>query len=370
MACTHLLLRGEGEVDDIEARLQALRDDAAAAARRAHRRHQLHVHDVAPRLLCAVVPAAVVDPLAQQLQRRLAAERVLLGHVQVVHEEHQALARRRAHLVLAALFHGSLDDVLHRRRRRCGGEVDGQLGECLAIQLLQLLRCQHRLARARVADQHHVAPCRHQRVGDVLVAHSVRGRHRDLRKGRITGWAPAGRELVSPGPEVPGPRIDPVIVHETCRWEQRLQLSHTVVEAAAPSLVHSCAQRPHARKGEPALQILVVPGASFRSSLAVPVLDGEQAAQQVAQRNHSVEVPDGHQLAALLSLEAQQAGDVLGKQPAQQLRLHGRLALAVVASDPGGHVRLPAQVIDVQVDHARARDGRRGGHGEVLDLKQ
>ena len=108
-----LVLLWEGHVDQVEARLQTLRDDGASSAGRSHGGHEQHVLDVLGRLLLAVVPEAEVEPQADELERRLRAVHVLGGHVEVVHEvEHAFAAKRHVH-ALGALLHTRLDDLLH-----------------------------------------------------------------------------------------------------------------------------------------------------------------------------------------------------------------------------------------------------------------
>ena len=63
-----------------------------AAARGAHRAHEGHVDDLLPAQRLAVVPAAVVDHLAHELERRLRAVGLALGHVEVVDEDDELLA--------------------------------------------------------------------------------------------------------------------------------------------------------------------------------------------------------------------------------------------------------------------------------------
>ena len=91
----------------------ARRDGVAPAARRAHRRGELHVRQLSHGELAAVVPAAVVHPLAQELDGRLRAVLLELGHVEVVDKHHGALADGRAEDALAPLVQLGVDDVLH-----------------------------------------------------------------------------------------------------------------------------------------------------------------------------------------------------------------------------------------------------------------
>ena len=72
-------------------------------------------------LLLAVEPEPVVDPEFDELERRLGPERVLGGHVEVVHEGAHLLAADRHKHALRPLLHATLDDVLHVVRLRLYG---------------------------------------------------------------------------------------------------------------------------------------------------------------------------------------------------------------------------------------------------------
>jgi len=90
----------------------ALRDASAATTGRAHSRDELHVHDLVERQFLAVVPAFVVHPLAQDLNRWLGAICLLGRHVEVVHEDDALRVQRWAVHTLAAPVHLAVNDVL------------------------------------------------------------------------------------------------------------------------------------------------------------------------------------------------------------------------------------------------------------------
>ena len=82
-------------------------------ARRSHGTAKIDVNQVAEladRL--AVVPAAEVHPLAEELDGRLRAEHLERRHVQVVDEEDEVLAERGAEDALAPLVQLRVDEVL------------------------------------------------------------------------------------------------------------------------------------------------------------------------------------------------------------------------------------------------------------------
>ena len=67
----HRRLVERRERDDVEVAHVPRRDRVAPAARRAHRADEREVDEAAERVLFAVVPARVIHPLPQQLDRRL-----------------------------------------------------------------------------------------------------------------------------------------------------------------------------------------------------------------------------------------------------------------------------------------------------------
>jgi hypothetical protein len=108
----HRRLVERRERDDVEVAHVPRRDRVAPAARRAHRADEREVDEAAERVLFAVVPARVIHPLAQQLDRRLRAVHLELRHVQIVDEDDGALPHRRAVHALPPLVELGVDDVL------------------------------------------------------------------------------------------------------------------------------------------------------------------------------------------------------------------------------------------------------------------
>lgn len=71
------------------------RRDVATGHGRTHRAHELDVYQFDGHHVFHVVPGLVIQPLAQQLDRWLRAEHLLLRHRHVIHEDHPVLAGRR-----------------------------------------------------------------------------------------------------------------------------------------------------------------------------------------------------------------------------------------------------------------------------------
>mmetsp|Transcript_14483 Transcript_14483/g.50914 ORF Transcript_14483/g.50914 Transcript_14483/m.50914 type:complete len:335 (+) Transcript_14483:5018-6022(+) len=122
----HLRLGRVDEANVVARALQAFGDDRTAATRRAHGTDEVQVKDIAERLLHILIPAAIVHPLPDQLQRRLRTVLVLSGHVEVVDEHEHALVPWRSKFVLDSLLNLALDDLLGLSRRGHRGHVDGQ----------------------------------------------------------------------------------------------------------------------------------------------------------------------------------------------------------------------------------------------------
>eukprot|EP00968_Pinguiococcus_pyrenoidosus_P022666 scaffold3330_cov398-Pinguiococcus_pyrenoidosus.AAC.5 len=174
----HLCVRGEHQVEHVETALRARTDNLSAAAGRRHGHQQLRVEQEAPRALDAVVPAAIVHPQSQQLQRRLEGRlgAGLLGQVKVVDEQDHLRAAHRSQLVFGALLHGALDHSLRRAAVGGRGEVHGEAAVALGQRRQQLL-CQHRLACAGRADQQHCELAHHERRHDERVPRGIHRRH-------------------------------------------------------------------------------------------------------------------------------------------------------------------------------------------------
>eukprot|EP00976_Prorocentrum_cordatum_P108182 1194789-Prorocentrum_minimum.AAC.5 len=111
---------------------------------------------VHPEELLAVVKAAEVEPLPQQLHRGLRAVHLPRGHVDVVHKAHHALAHGGAQPGFALLLELGLDDLLRGERSGLRAEVDVEgHGVARELHLAQHVADDGRLAHPRhPAEQH------------------------------------------------------------------------------------------------------------------------------------------------------------------------------------------------------------------------
>uniref|UniRef100_A0A1I8HG46 Transmembrane protein n=1 Tax=Macrostomum lignano TaxID=282301 RepID=A0A1I8HG46_9PLAT len=148
-------LARESHVDLVELALQPARDHSSSTAWRSHRAQQEHALHVLHCLPLSVVPHAVVDPLLDELQRRLRAVGVLGGHVEIVHEGQKTLAAHRHKSALGSLLDATLNDFLHVIAGSLCGHVDGQQGPLARVELLYHA-CRNRgLAGANRTHEHH-----------------------------------------------------------------------------------------------------------------------------------------------------------------------------------------------------------------------
>mmetsp|Transcript_9912 Transcript_9912/g.31208 ORF Transcript_9912/g.31208 Transcript_9912/m.31208 type:complete len:271 (-) Transcript_9912:896-1708(-) len=177
----HLRVRDRVEVPE-----EAWRHRVPPPTRRPTRQHHHRVHHAAPRQCLAVIPPASAQPLPQQLDRRLRAVHLHLGHVQVVHEHHRVLAQRRPEHALAPLAQLAVNDVLRLVGAGLCREVDEQRLVYLRVHLVQqLVDGRHRLAGARVARQHHRLVRHQQLVHHPRHAHRVHRWHHDRLEPRV-----------------------------------------------------------------------------------------------------------------------------------------------------------------------------------------
>ena len=114
----HRLIVKLCDADHVEPSEESRRDEGAPAAWRAHGCHIHHVFNSEERLFFELKPPAVIHILAQNLDGRLRAIRLLGGHVEVVDKGDALFADRRSVHAFATLVEFGFDDVL-RLLRRC-----------------------------------------------------------------------------------------------------------------------------------------------------------------------------------------------------------------------------------------------------------
>lgn len=59
-----------------------------------------------------ISPAATIEPLSEQLNRRLCAVELFGGHVDIVHEQDELLARRGTEYPFPSLLAFAIDEIL------------------------------------------------------------------------------------------------------------------------------------------------------------------------------------------------------------------------------------------------------------------
>mmetsp|Transcript_18602 Transcript_18602/g.54498 ORF Transcript_18602/g.54498 Transcript_18602/m.54498 type:complete len:373 (+) Transcript_18602:2517-3635(+) len=154
-------------------------DVVPPAARRAHGCHKLDVLDVLEDVRLGIVPAAVVHPLAEELDGRLRAVGLLLRHVQVVHENRASNAMRRPEDELSPLVELALDDVLHLRGESASGEGEEERRPLVGVELVQLKFHRHGLSCACRPDDESGPATLQKGAHSARDADRVHGGHRD-----------------------------------------------------------------------------------------------------------------------------------------------------------------------------------------------
>ena len=168
--------------DEVEVAKKPRGDWVSAAARRTHRRRELHVDELSHRELGPIVPSLVIHKLTEELDGRLRAVLLQLGHVQIVDEDDRALANRWPEDTLTALIELRVDDVLNLVGARLRRERALHVLKLGLILLVQGLFDVHRLTRARRAAEQHVFPVGDQQIEEEPVPDRVDGGDDDVLK--------------------------------------------------------------------------------------------------------------------------------------------------------------------------------------------
>mmetsp|Transcript_23994 Transcript_23994/g.78049 ORF Transcript_23994/g.78049 Transcript_23994/m.78049 type:complete len:383 (+) Transcript_23994:1924-3072(+) len=168
-----------GNAHHVEVAQVTGRDGVASAARRAHRRDELEIHERAERLVGPVEPARVVLVLAQNLHGRLGAVGFKRRHVEIVDEHHAVHAERGTVDALPALVELRVDDVLDLVGVGLSGEgaLDGEV--LRAVERRKRLLDVHRFASPGRAAKEDVFVVGDERVQQVAVAHGIDRLHDD-----------------------------------------------------------------------------------------------------------------------------------------------------------------------------------------------
>ena len=175
--------------DEVEVAKKPRGDWVSAAARRTHRRRELHVDELSHRELRPIVPSLVIHKLTEELDGRLRAVLLQLGHVQIVDEDDRALANRWPEDTLTALIELRVDDVLNLVGARLRRERALHVLKLGLILLVQGLFDVHRLTRARRAAKQHVFPVGDQQIEEEPVPDRVDGGDDDVLKLELRSQA-------------------------------------------------------------------------------------------------------------------------------------------------------------------------------------
>ena len=171
--------------DEVEVTQHSRRDGVASAPRGAHRRGELNVLQRTHHELAAVVPAAMVKELAHELDGRLRAVLLELGHVQIVDEHDGAASDGRAENAFAPLVQLGVDDILHGVGVGLRGERALDVPELCLVPRVQRGLDVHRLPRPGGPREQHVLSAVHEQVEQETVANRVDGGDDDVQKIRL-----------------------------------------------------------------------------------------------------------------------------------------------------------------------------------------
>ena len=134
-----------------------------ASSGRAHGGDKSEIDESSEQQILAIVPAPLVEPLAQQLNGRLCAVLLALGHVQVVYVDDEPLACGRAEYTLAPLVHLRIQQILRHVRTCVRRECESQRDDVGSNGAPLHFGCAHEvlvdvdsLARTRVTHHEHV----------------------------------------------------------------------------------------------------------------------------------------------------------------------------------------------------------------------
>ena len=223
----HILIVHIGEGNLIEVAREAVRNLVAAAAGGPHRAGEDNVDNVEKLARFAVVPALVVQVLAEELDGGLRAVLLEQGHVDVINEHDKLLANGRApHLRARALAGLELreDQILRLVGARAGreSEEDGRhkLGGHTCH---EELREDDALAGTCGANAERVNALAEEEAVDVSVAHDIRRRHNHLAKVSGSDERSEGRCALLPRDPPLLINDELIIVEEAKLWQEDLK---------------------------------------------------------------------------------------------------------------------------------------------------
>mmetsp|Transcript_53894 Transcript_53894/g.129885 ORF Transcript_53894/g.129885 Transcript_53894/m.129885 type:complete len:508 (+) Transcript_53894:1582-3105(+) len=160
-------------VDHVEVAEETGRHRVASAAGRTKGRQQDAVDDTPEHTLLAVIPALVIAPLPQQLDRRLRKVLLALRHVQVVNEDDVLAASDRTIDTTSTLLQLAVDGVLGLVRTGLRRERDGHRDELGWHLRRQQLVQVHGLTRTRRPTHQDVLVIHQEQLCEVLVPNRV-----------------------------------------------------------------------------------------------------------------------------------------------------------------------------------------------------
>mmetsp|Transcript_8240 Transcript_8240/g.18063 ORF Transcript_8240/g.18063 Transcript_8240/m.18063 type:complete len:649 (-) Transcript_8240:407-2353(-) len=364
-------------VDDVEVPVEAGRHVVAPAPGGPAGHHEYHIDDPPELQRLAVIPAHVVEPLAQDLDGRLRAVLLLHGHIDVVHEDDELLARRGPVHALAALLRLRVDQVLRLVGRRLRGEGYGDGDVLVGEAVLQMALDVYSLSGSGGPGHHDVLLVLHEDVEQEGVADGVLGGDDQLGEGQLWVVLVRGDRAVPLDPRL---RIH-VVLEVVHRARHGGRLGHPVgrhlqaqevVEGLAGCAPDRAAERPNKAEDKDGLE-LPLEGVDLLGGLLLPpvvhlVKVCQEGVKQVQQRLHEAVVRGGQGLGEVAAQVGEHARYV-GVEELHQLGARAGAQGGRRGGEPALHQHVVAERGGLHVDHAAARHGGGRGHRQVLGLE-
>ena len=345
--------------------------------------HQRGILDILPEELLAVVEAAEILVLPQELDWGLGTVRLPRRHVDVVDEEHDLLVGRRAEPSLALLLELGFDEQLGVLRGRLRREVEDDVDQIPGLlDSREVVGDDDRLAHARAAGEQQGLVHVQTRLEKERETRGVQVGHQQLEEWhllavleRLHGFLPVFEPTLGEV-DVVGHDVE-VVQHGTLiRGRHLLELLDVIGKVRAGPLVklrvepflEVTAQGPDVGKDENLRQLWVE--AELVVGEVNPLVGLHQGLEERGERRDEVDVHGGDGLLEVLANKGQPAVDGLVEQAEDVSLGLVRHPLGKLGVRPGGDVGQPAELVGRHVHHTAPRHRGGGRHRQVLNLEE
>jgi hypothetical protein len=372
---------GEVDVEDEQLGEEAHRDRRATSCLT---REDLHVVELALGLIGAIIDETVVNPHSEEFERRLSAELLLGGKVEVFNvADHSATTRRRVDLVGLAI-HTTFNNVLNILGGGLSREVDLTSDVSLIRKRLDNSRSDQGFGDTSFADQDGVLARANKLLDNVAMTNRVDGGNNQTVVGSIIRSREGLLEIRMVIPRAPrvGAEVDVVFVGSVVGRNRILDIAENSIKFSARIFCQGTTDRPdHGEHSEFTDLIDVRFASMLRLELAALrkewiSIRRSDGIEELAEGANGGEVSCREQLDTLLGAEFEDLGQV-GVDEFLQF-LDGRFRLGSVDGSliveavlqPAVDVRLPTEIFSVEVDHTTTRNSSRRRLSEIFDFEQ